>query len=36
MSKKGIKDYREVGKIVSEYSKNPEKLIKTAKEELNK
>jgi flagellar protein FlaI len=36
MSKKNIKDYREVGKIVSEYGKNPEKLLKRAKVELNK
>jgi flagellar protein FlaI len=36
MHKKEIKDYREVGKIVHEYSKNPEKLIQRAKEELKK
>ncbi|KYK21190.1 hypothetical protein AYK21_05130 [Thermoplasmatales archaeon SG8-52-2] len=36
MLKKEIKDYREVGKIVSEYSKKPEKIIQRAKEDLNK
>jgi len=36
MSKKNIKDYKEVGKIVSEYAKNPEKLLKRAKEEMNR
>ncbi|KYK32951.1 MAG: hypothetical protein AYK22_06815 [Thermoplasmatales archaeon SG8-52-3] len=36
MSKKETRDYREVGKIVSEYSKNPEKLLKRAREEIKK
>jgi len=36
MNTKEIKDYRKVGKIVSEYSKNPEKIIQRAKEELKK
>jgi len=33
MFKKDIRDYREVGKIVSEYAKYPEKLLKRAREE---
>jgi flagellar protein FlaI len=36
MYKKEMKDYREVGKIVSEYAKDPEKLLKRAREEMNK
>ena len=36
MLKKEITDYREVGKIVSEYAKNSKKIIQRAKEELNK
>jgi flagellar protein FlaI len=36
MLKKDIRDYREVGKIVSEYEKYPEKIINRAREELNK
>jgi flagellar protein FlaI len=34
MVKKKVRDYREVGKIVSDYSKNPLKLIKIAQEEV--
>jgi len=36
MFKKDVRDYREVGRIVSEYTKYPQKLLKRAKEELNK
>lgn len=34
MVKKKIRDYREVGKIVSDYSKEPKKLLKTVREEI--
>lgn len=34
MSKKNIRDYKEVGKIVYKYQKEPELLVKRAKEEL--
>ncbi len=34
MFEKNIRDYKEVGKIVNLYNKNPETLIKRAKEEL--
>ena len=36
MLKNDIRDYKEVGKIVSEYSKNPDRLIKKAMEETKK
>ena len=36
MLKKDIRDYREVGRIVSDYEKYPEKLLNRAREELNK
>jgi flagellar protein FlaI len=36
MEKKKIKDYREVGRIVSDYLKDPKKLIKIVKEEMKK
>jgi len=35
MKKKNIRDYREVGKIVSEYQKHPETLLKRAEREMN-
>jgi flagellar protein FlaI len=35
MRKKNIRDYREVGKIVSEYQKHPEALLKRAEREMN-
>lgn len=36
MLKKGIRDYKEVGKLVNLYTKHPETLLKKAKEELKK
>ncbi len=36
MRKKNIRDYIEVGKIVSEYQKHPEALLKRAEEEMKK
>lgn len=36
MFEKNIRDYREVGKLVNLYTKNPQTLIKRAKEELKK
>jgi len=36
MRKKNIRDYIEVGKIVSEYQKHPETLLKRAEEEMKK
>lgn len=36
MVEKNIRDYKEVGRIVSEYSKNPDKILEKAKEELKK
>ena len=36
MSKRNIRDYKDVGRIVSDYSKYPEKLLKKAREELKK
>jgi flagellar protein FlaI len=34
MSQKNIRDYKEVGKIVYKYQKNPENLLKRVREEL--
>lgn len=36
MLKKDIREYKEVGRIVSDYSKYPEELLKKAREELKK
>ncbi len=36
MQKKNMRSYLDVGKIVSDYHKNPEKLIKKVKEEIKK
>ena len=36
MRKKEIRDYIDVGRIVSDYAKYPEKLLKKAKEEMKK
>jgi len=36
MLKKNIREYRDVGRIVTEYSKYPEELLKKAKEEMKK
>jgi len=36
MLKKNIRDYMEVGKVVSDYHKNPEPLLKKAREEMKK
>ena len=36
MLKKNIRDYKDVGRIVSDYSKYPEELLKKAREELKK
>ena len=36
MRKKDIRDYKEVGKVVSDYHKNPEMLLKKAREEMRK
>ena len=36
MRKKDIRDYKEVGKVVSDYHKNPEVLLKKAREEIKK
>jgi hypothetical protein len=34
MLKKNIRDYKDVGRIVADYSKYPEVLLKKAKEEI--
>lgn len=36
MSKKNIRDYKDVGRLVADYSKYPEKLLKNAMEEIKK
>ena len=36
MSKKNIRDYKDVGRIVSDYCKYPEQVLKKAREELKK
>jgi hypothetical protein len=34
MCKNNITDYKDVGKVVSDYSKYPEQLLKKAREEM--
>ncbi len=36
MLEKNIRDYKEVGRIVSDYSKYPDKILEQAREELKK
>ena len=36
MGKKNLRDYKDVGRIVSDYQKYPEELLKKAREEMKK
>jgi len=36
MKSKNIRDYKTVGKVVSDYHKDPEPLLKKAREEMKK